>query len=117
MCITCLTYCQYHAISCFNIFSRIQVNRLLLCQVRFGKVPIYEIGHDRLDIFLAVIFIIDVIGVLPNVYCQERFKALKQGRIDIFGPVDLHGLAILDDPHPADPEFHGIRPGPFYETH
>ena len=70
---------------------------------------LYHLPVDNLpytfDMLGAAILIVEIIGVLPNIYSEERFHAVAHGIVAIVTAhnVELATL-VLGEPHPARTE-------------
>src|SRR5665213_2470766 len=78
--------------------------RLALLQLLGDKVPVDELVDDRAHEFGAAVFIVDVVGVLPDVECQERCRAHGERVARVLGGDDLELAVARHEPCPAAAE-------------
>lgn len=73
---------------------------LLLFEVVVDEVPVYYL-HQGLKIFVSCVSVVDVVGMLPNVYCQKRLITISQ-RILCVACIDYRKLLVfLAKPSPT----------------
>ena len=75
-----------------------------LSESAFDYVPIYYLP-DGVEIVGPAISVVDVVGVLPNIYNKQGIELVAQGRCGVVGREQHQSVvAVLGEPHPARAE-------------
>src|SRR3954465_10004168 len=82
----------------------------LRIEVLLGEFPVEALFDQRLDVFLALVAVIDVVGVLPDVDGEQALDAARQGGVGIAGRDDVELALLADEPGPARSEL-AVRGG------
>src|SRR4051812_32904023 len=99
--------------SCFSVVTRKGSTRLAYAEsavsLAGGLEPLRHLGPvddvpPRVDVVRALVLVLEVVGVLPDVDAQQRHQAVAQGRVLVRGARDLHARAVVHEPGPAAAE-------------
>src|SRR5688572_8216111 len=71
-----------------------------LAQILLDEVPVGAVT-DRRNVALALVAVVDVISVLPDIDGEQAADAVRHGRVGVSGRRDLELAALLDQPGPA----------------
>jgi hypothetical protein len=73
-------------------------------KVFLGELPVEALLEHGLHIALALIAVVDVVGVLPDVHGQQATHAVRHRRVRVGGGDDLQLSVLVDEPRPAAAE-------------
>src|SRR5690349_17676034 len=80
-----------------------------LPEVASDEVPVDEIVEDRVDELAAIVAVVDVVGVLPDVDGQQGGLAVLERGVGVAGAHQRELAAVRDQPTPAGAE--GVEAG------
>src|SRR5882672_6916 len=78
--------------------------------VRCGEVPVQKVLDDRPQVLLALVPVVHVVAVLPQIDAEEGDFAVSQWTVGVRRGADLQALAVPGEPQPTRSEVLFARP-------
>ena len=79
-------------------------------EILLGELPVQTI-HNRRNVTLALVAVVDVVRVLPDVDGEQAFDALRHRRFRVRRRHDLQPSVLFNEPGPAGAELADRRGG------